>query len=72
MLKNYKARWTDSPERSLYNGSNGIVESDYSDKTVCVTPNMANAERIAAALNIVERYSDDEVKAMAQAVAVRG
>ena len=62
----YKARWSDDPERRLYNGANGAVDDTLADKKmVCATVNMATAERVADALNLMSRYSDDELKSMA-------
>jgi hypothetical protein len=68
MTKRYVARWATETERRLYNGFNGIIDDKLDERIICATGNVATAERIAAALTLVERVFDDELKGMAKAI----
>lgn len=69
-MRKFTARWANDQEKaSGYN--NGVVEADgfcpYPRLKFYVSP-MADAERIAYALNFVEKFSNEELKRLSDAL----
>lgn len=68
-MKRYAARWVTARERERDGEHNGVVEDVTNPKTpefVCEASPMNLAKRIAAALNITERFSTGELHRMAE------
>lgn len=72
-MAQFKARWANDQERSSDHQHNGVVEGvdvgRYGERVKFYVSPMALAERVASALNVTEKFSDDELKRMAAAIA---
>lgn len=70
-MKRYAARRVSAREKASLNEHNGVVEDVTSPKTpnvICYVSPMAQALRIAHALNVLEKFSNDELERLSEAL----